>query len=193
MEVLIQSRGDMIFLLALWLFSFSAKPPSTIPGLSFPFCHFSITLYISVGLSAACCFLFFLHSYISLFAASSSLDSFFPNCVRRMWKLGYIMSNKVRDKLASNISGSDCYWLKCCKKKCAIHCKSSLDMNRIFRKQGSRKLKSNFLFSCLARRLDIPRSSIPRSLSTWLFSAWILLYHSPSLSQYLSQQIGADS
>lgn len=53
-----------------------AKPPRTIPGLGFPFCHFSITLHFSVGLSGSCCFLFFLHSYISLFATSSSLSSF---------------------------------------------------------------------------------------------------------------------
>lgn len=70
----------------LFKFSFSsAKPPSIIPGLCFPFCHFSIILSISVGLLSLGCFLFScfpIFHYLPFF-----LFKCFYNRVRRMWKL----------------------------------------------------------------------------------------------------------
>lgn len=75
-----------IYIFCLFKFSFSsAKPPSVIPGLCFPFCHFSIILSISVGLLSLGCFLFScfpIFHYLPFF-----LLKCFYNRVRRMWKL----------------------------------------------------------------------------------------------------------
>lgn len=72
---------------------FSTKPLSIIPGLCFPFCHFSIILSISVGLLSLGCFLFScspIFHYLPFF-----LFEYFYNRVRRMWKC-YNVTHKLQ-------------------------------------------------------------------------------------------------
>lgn len=76
------------------IYLFSAKPPSIIPGLCFPFCHFSIILSISVGLLSLGCFLFScfpIFHYLHFF-----LFKLFYNRARRMWKPSYNMTHKLQ-------------------------------------------------------------------------------------------------
>lgn len=88
-----EKAKPMYFLFVL-IFFFSAKPPSIIPGLCFPFCHFSIILSISVGLLSLGCFLFScfpIFHYLPFF-----LFKCFYNRVRRMWKPSYNMTHKLQ-------------------------------------------------------------------------------------------------
>lgn len=81
------------FLMLVLIIFFSAKPLSIIPGLCFPFCHFSIILNISVGLLSLGCFLFScfpIFHYLPFF-----LLEYFYNRVRRMWKC-YNVTHKLQ-------------------------------------------------------------------------------------------------
>lgn len=83
-----------LYIFLFVLLGFFAKPPSIIPGLCFPFCHFSIILSVSVGLLSLGCFLFScfpIFHYLHFF-----LFECFYNRTRRMWKPSYNMTHKLQ-------------------------------------------------------------------------------------------------